>query len=182
MYFPEPAELTAQSGWQDALWARQNLPELLHTTLLYPGLITGAITTYLHSKPKVEVFQSQQEGDSQSHAVRQIRLSANGQCCLLAASLMPRELLATYEWLNKLGDAPLGEAIEQHAGVQRNAFEIFYAAAGSPMAQNFYNGAETWARLYQFELPAGNITVVELFDPAFLKRLGQKLLASQENR
>lgn len=163
--FPDADILLSEEGWLDASQLR---PEWPITALLYPGLMTHAVRNYLDMAPRI------QKMPSASGAFRQICFFANEELFLIALSHIPTQLAAIHSWLIALGDQPLGEAIEMHAGVQRNDFEILPLKSDSALDANF-GGEPTWARRYHFELPGGQVAVMEIFNPRLLKQLNQQL-------
>ncbi len=162
LHFPNPSTLLGSDGWL----ASNQLPgQAPARALQYPGLMTHAVLTLLGFEPRI-IKQRNESGD----ALRRVAFYAGDQLFLLAISQIPVPMLLQHPWLRKLGDTPLGEAIERHAGVQRNDFEILPVSAGTDLATNF-GSLPTWARRYHFELPDGQITVMELFNPELLEQL-----------
>lgn len=92
--------------------------------------------------------------------------------CVVAATLMPANVIHQHLWLTTMGNNPLGEMLEKHASYQRGAFVftqldatlIFVAVPSTPTL--------LWARQYKFLLTGGELLLTEIFLPGVLDRLG----------
>ena len=101
---------------------------------------------------------------------REIKMFCGDKVWVYARTIIPDSTLNRHPWLAEIGDAALGETLNDLSGVERSSFEYAWLPASDPVATRALRGAEIkpaglWARRYRFTLHGAPLLVQELFFP-----------------
>lgn len=112
------------------------------------------------------------EGDTVR--VRRVRMFCGDTLCVCATTLIPLATLAGTDWLEALGDRPLGDALLARDGIRRSAFEFARVSPSHPLFLPALLGSDIrpatiWARRSRFSLAAGPLLVYEIFLPGLTR-------------
>jgi chorismate--pyruvate lyase len=107
--------------------------------------------------------------------LREIEICCGEVRWIFAQSVFPESAVARHPWLRDLGESPLGEALRQVAGVERDPLAYAELAAGHALARSAVpEGANSlWARRAVYRLAGAPIIVQEVFLPG-LGRCGAR--------
>jgi chorismate lyase len=103
---------------------------------------------------------------------REVRLFAGETACISARSYWPEITERDQDWLDDLGERPLGEALFTHPEASRGPIEVACIAGGDRRSEPLLAGAtaaadEVWARRSVFRIGgAAPLLVHEYFLPA----------------
>lgn len=106
--------------------------------------------------------------------VRRVRMFCGATLCVCATTLIPLDTLAGTDWLEGLGDRPLGDALLERDGIHRSPFEFARISPGHPLfmpalEDTDIRPAATWARRSRFTLAAGPLLIYEIFLPGLTR-------------
>ncbi len=158
--------------------ADADVPAPLRRWLLWQGLLTEALRAACGQGFRLQVLrQGGTELDEASRALldvaderalcREIVMGDRRHSYVYARTLVPTATLAAHPWLETLGEAPLGERLQQVDGLSREAFEYAQLAPGDAMLAGLVPASPrmVWARRSVFQLTGGPLCVLEAFLP-----------------
>lgn len=102
--------------------------------------------------------------------VRRVRMSCNGVRLVFATTRVPPPTLERHQWLGRLRDRPLGEALADRDDVTRTPFEYAWVEDGDTLHADALSGTDIaplglWARRSRFLIQHDPILVYEVFLP-----------------
>jgi len=150
------------------------VPPAIRKALQCDGLLTSALQKAYGLPSSVECRRQIAWVDAQANiGLRRDVLIKTGETIrVVAATLIPQDILARYPWLAMMGNNPLGEMLEKNGSYQRGAFEFTQIKAEFIFPSLSYSGLSLWARRYRFFLADDHLLVTEIFFPDVLERLG----------
>ena len=153
---------------------RRPIAAPIKRALQFRGLLTAAITEISGNKCQIETLDYSLAVDDAVDDVfrRDVVIHADQGVCVVASTLMPATLVRANPWLGSLGNRPLGETLKQRTCASRGEFEFLFIDLNCSLCRNFSSDQSTWARRYPFVLREGALTVMEIFSPEFLDKLG----------
>jgi chorismate-pyruvate lyase len=167
--------LQATATWFSAqeLTERQISP-VIESALRAEGLLTDALQNAYAAPASVECRRQTawQDALNQTGLRRDVLIKTGELVRVVAATLMPHDVLARYPWLGTLGSNPLGAMLEKHARYQRGAFEFTQLDAQLLLPAPVVGTNLLWARRYRFFLAESSLLVTEIFLAGVLERLG----------
>jgi len=102
---------------------------------------------------------------------REVKMFCAEDLWVYARTIIPDSTLHVHPWLAELGDAALGETLNEISGVERSPYEYAWLPASDRVAARALQGvagapAGLWSRRYRFTLHGAPLLVQELFFPA----------------
>jgi chorismate--pyruvate lyase len=102
---------------------------------------------------------------------REVELSCADQIWVFAQTVIPDSTLCVHPWLAELGEASLGETLNELSGLERGAYEFARLQADDTLAARVLSGADLapsglWARRSRLQLRGAPLLVQEVFLPA----------------
>ena len=142
--------------------------------LQFRGLLTAAIAEISGNKCRLDALDCSPTADDDGSGLlrRDVVIRADQDVCVVASTLMPDNVVCANPWLGSLGTRPLGETLQQRTNAYRGPFEFLFIDSECSLGGNFPSNQPTWARRYPFLLGEGALTVMEIFSPEFLDKLG----------
>lgn len=180
MNFVSPQTRTAAPArWIDAAaLAKSDAPTQVRHWLLWQGLLTEALRAAGDEGFRLQVLrQVSTLLDEASRALldvadkhalcREVVMGDETHSYVFARTLLPNATLRTHPWLATLGEAPLGERLQEVEGLSREAFQYAQLAPGDAQLDALAPPTQqpVWARRSVFRLSGGPLCVVEVFLP-----------------
>jgi len=161
------AQITQPEGlslvWRDTAGGPEAPDEFTQGWLSEAGLLTQRLRKNCGERFKMRLLHSQ-TGRATAGLRREVLLCCGNNACIYAITEIPATTLAAHDWLSKLGDEPLGEALRSRDNVSRSAFE--YALIDAARLPADINPAHpVWARRSEFRIGGDALTVTEVFLP-----------------
>jgi chorismate lyase len=102
---------------------------------------------------------------------RDVEMSDDGAVWVFAQTVMPDSTLCAHPWLAELGDASLGQTLNDLSGVERSSYEYAWlpaldAAAARALRDADVKPAGLWARRARLSLRTAPLLMQEIFLPA----------------
>jgi chorismate--pyruvate lyase len=102
---------------------------------------------------------------------REVELSCADQPWVFGQTVIPDSTLCVHPWLAELGEASLGETLNELSGLERSAYEFARLQADDALAARALHGADLtpsglWARRSRLQLRGAPLLVQEVFLPA----------------
>jgi len=99
---------------------------------------------------------------------REVELCCGTEPWVFAQTVVPDSTLTLYPWLAELGEASLGETLEELTGVERSAYEYACLPASEALGGRALDGdpaepATLWARRSKIRLRGAPLLVQEVF-------------------
>jgi chorismate--pyruvate lyase len=179
-----PENLAEPLAWLPAR-ARNALPEdaVLRDWLRDAGSLTSRLRRACAADFRLELLGESAEPlaadargllEGDTVRVRRVRMFCGDALCVCATTLIPLPTLAGTEWLDALGDRPLGDALLAREGIRRSAFEFARVSPAHPLFLPALQGSDIrpaaiWARRSRFSLAAGPLLVYEMFLPGLTR-------------
>jgi chorismate-pyruvate lyase len=167
--------LLSNDGWFSAeAFAERHVPPLIRPGLQTDGLLTSALQRAYGLPSSVEFRRHFDwvEGQAGTGLRRDVLIKTGETVRVVAATLMPHQILAHHPWLATMGNNPLGEMLEKHARYRRGDFEFTQLNAKLISPSPADSASSLWARRYRFFLADHHLLVTEIFLPGALERLG----------
>ena len=167
---PSKQLILADSEWTPARQLDEYEPDHpIRQALRYPNLLTDLLASTFGEPVSVDLLAlTPVEGGFR----RDVALRAGDHLCVVASTLMPASLVAHYPWLGTLGGRPLGETLERFMETPKGPFEYRVMDPADGLELGFSSRQPTWGRRFNFPLPEGNLTVMEIFSHGTLERVG----------
>lgn len=179
-----PENLAEPLAWRPAR-ARGALPDdvVLRDWLRDPGSLTSRLRAGCDAGFRLELLGEATEPlpadargllDGTTVRARRVRMFCGDALCVCATTLIPLPTLAGTDWLEGLGDRPLGDALLAREGIRRSAFEFARVSPSHPLflpalQDSDIRPAAIWARRSRFSLAAGPLLVYEMFLPGLTR-------------
>jgi len=135
--------------------------------LLTPGLLTQRIRTAATDQFSMRLLNERRCGDE---FVREIDMSCDKTVWLFAHTRIPAETAKRYEWLTRIGERTLGEAIADKTALERAPFRFAQAYPDTWLAARALEHAglaprPLWVRHSAFRIEAAAFDLYEVFMP-----------------
>lgn len=179
-----PDNLAEPLAWRPGR-AHDALPEdaVLRDWLRDPGSLTSRLRAACADGFRLELLGEATEPlpadargllEGTTVRARRVRMFCGEVLCVCATTLIPLPTLAGTDWLEALGDRPLGDALLAREGIRRSAFEFARVNPSHPLflpavEDSDIRPAATWARRSRFTLAAGPLLVYEMFLPGLTR-------------
>ena len=172
--------MTAQNQPQSDVDVWQTAPErmdappgaILRSWLIEPGLLTRRLQQQCGSAFRLQLVNETHSPASNAHSsdlYRQVALCCGDEPCIYAESRIPLATANAHFWLRDLGNAPLGERLQNNADVTRGTF--VYSRQAADILPQWIRAtlgadvADIYARRSCFYLGEHEIEVTEYFLP-----------------
>jgi len=121
----------------------------------WTGLLDGALKSSLRVADGAGLF-------------REVELCCGEEPWVFAQTVVPDSTLTLYPWLAELGEASLGETLNELTGVERSSYEYACLPAGEPPGSRSPGPGESallWARRSKIRVRGAPLLVQEVFLP-----------------
>jgi chorismate lyase len=130
----------------------------LHLLEQWTGLLSDAHKSALRVSESAGLF-------------REVELCCADHVWVFAQTVIPDSTLCVHPWLAELGDASLGETLNELSGLERSAYEFAWLRADEALVARALHGADLapsglWARRSRLRLRGAPLLVQEVFLPA----------------
>jgi chorismate--pyruvate lyase len=103
--------------------------------------------------------------------VREVEMYFDDRLWVFAQTIMPDSTLSAHPWLAELGDAALGETMNDLSALERSSFEYAWLPAADALCTRALHTAEItppglWARRSTWTLRGAPLLVQDVFMPA----------------
>src|SRR5271165_6766733 len=120
----------------------------------WTGLLEGTLQSALRVGDSAGLF-------------REVELCCADQVWVFAQTVIPDSTLCVHPWLAELGDASLGETLNELSGLERSAYEFAWLRSDDALTARALRGADLpsglWTRRSRLRLRGAPLLVQEVF-------------------
>ena len=168
-----PAPLPSSVMWLPASALNCYEGDAIHRDwLLTPGLLTQRIRAAAADRFSMHLLNECRYGDE---FVREIDMCSDNTVWLFAHTRIPADTAKRHEWLTRIGERTLGEAIADQTALERAPFRFAQAYPDTWLAARALEHARLaprplWVRHSAFRIEAAPFDLYEVFMPTIGSR------------